>query len=150
MINQITKGIYEAIRKEFGSTYGVYTEEEEQGFQVPCFFVACIKPAFHVFPKGKKVTNRFRIQYFPSTEKPMSENYEVYERLSACLESIMVDNVKIGGTDMEVEKITSKDMTITIYFNGFIPIKEPDGEMMDSYTVGVYALEGDTDNGNKK
>lgn len=40
MVNGIIGGIAAAISNEFGDDYTIYTEEIEQGFNEPCFFIS--------------------------------------------------------------------------------------------------------------
>ena len=39
MINEILYGISQAIDKEFGEIYQIYTEVVEQGLEAPCFLL---------------------------------------------------------------------------------------------------------------
>ena len=48
MINDILKGVAEAVKNEFGDEYGIYTNTAEQGLNEPCFFISVLPLFFSV------------------------------------------------------------------------------------------------------
>lgn len=105
--NKIIDGVCEALNSEFGDDYEVYTEEIEQGLKEPCFSVALLKPSTTPF-LGKRYykTNFFCIHYFPKSETDAkSECFDVAERLTNCLEYIIVDGDLTRGTEMNSEQV---------------------------------------------
>lgn len=104
-INKIIDGISEALNKEFGDAYEIYTEDIEQGLQEPCFSIVLLQPAMNqVLGKRYFKPNSFCIHYFPKNKnEAKSEINDVTERLFNCLEYIEVDGDLCGGTELHAE-----------------------------------------------
>lgn len=100
MINEVIKGITDALYEEFGEKYEIYTEASEQGMTAPAFFVRCVTPDFEKqLESRKKIDLLFAISYFAeSTLAPRQELNDVYERLMRCLELIEAQGKKIRGS----------------------------------------------------
>jgi hypothetical protein len=106
MINKIVDGIVDAINIEFGDEYEIYTESIEQGLEEPCFSILILNPTDELFLNNKHMrTNKFMIQYFPSTSEKNKECSEVLERLYSCLELIYVGDDLTRGSNMSGEII---------------------------------------------
>ena len=92
MINEVLKGITDALYAAFGDNYEIHTEASMQDMEEPAFFVRCINPDV---PRGltgrRKATLLFIVQYFPESDEPKKEINTVYERLSECLDLIEAD-----------------------------------------------------------
>ena len=65
MINEVLKGITDALYAAFGDNYEIHTEASMQDMAEPAFFVRCINPDM---PRGltgrRKATLLFIVQYF--------------------------------------------------------------------------------------
>ena len=93
MIKDIINGISVAIKEEFGESYNVYTESKIEGMIQPYFYLTSMSAKRK--PKVSSRTlfeNTMGIQYITSHISPNSELYEVYERLTKCLEYITVND----------------------------------------------------------
>lgn len=136
MINKIIDGISEAINKEFGDGYDIYTESIEQGLEEPCFSILCLNPTNEQF-FGKRYfrQNQFVIQYFPSTDEKNAECNAVRERLFDCLDIIIVNGDQTRGTKMKGE-IVDGVLNFMLNFDMFVySVQELD--KMDSHSVST-------------
>lgn len=107
MIKKIIDGICGALFQEFSSEYEIYTEEIKQGLKEPCFSVVLLAPTTSKF-LGKRYykTHPFCIHYFPKSQTAAkAECFDVIERLTDCLEYIIVDGDLTRGTGMNSEII---------------------------------------------
>ncbi len=136
MINKIIDGISEAINKEFGDGYDIYTESIEQGLEEPCFSILCLNPTNEQF-FGKRYfrQNQFVIQYFPSTDEKNSECNAVRERLFDCLDIIIVNGDQTRGTKMKGE-IVDGVLNFMLNFDMFV-YKVQELDKMDSHSVST-------------
>ena len=67
MVNKIIDAICIALSNEFGAEYKIYTDNVEQGFSNPCFYVSSINSSRnHFISKKYKSKNSFEVLYFPS------------------------------------------------------------------------------------
>ena len=136
MINKIIDGISEAINKEFGDDYDIYTESIEQGLEEPCFSILCLNPTNEQF-FGKRYfrQNQFVIQYFPSTDEKNAECNAVRERLFDCLDIIIVNGDQTRGTKMKGE-IVDGVLNFMLNFDMFV-YKVQELDKMDSHSVST-------------
>jgi hypothetical protein len=104
MIKEIIDGISVAINDEFGDGYDIYTESIEQGLITPSFSILCLNPTIeHFRDKRYFRTNQFCIHYFPGSNQPKEECYEVFDRLYKALETITIDDDLCRGTEIHSE-----------------------------------------------
>lgn len=99
MINDILKGVAEAVKNEFGDEYGIYTNTTEQGLTEPCFFISVLKPEI------KQVLGNRYFLNSPVSVQFLSKNNndfinDIGSRLFDCLELITVSGDLIRGTSM--------------------------------------------------
>ncbi len=99
MINDILKGVAEAVKNEFGDEYGIYTNTAEQGLNEPCFFISVLKPEI------KQVLGNRYFLNSPVSVQFLSKNNndfinDIGSRLFDCLELITVSGDLIRGTSM--------------------------------------------------
>ena len=119
MINNIIKGISNAIYAEFGSEYDIYTDNVKQGFSEPCFFIKALNPSNNMYlGNRRKLTNPFVIQYFPKSEKVQTECNDVSDRLMNILDIITVDEDKVIGSNLQCQ-VTDNVLTCTVNYNFF-------------------------------
>lgn len=105
MINEIIQAIGSSLSGEFGDSYTNYTEESEQGFEKPCFFISCVTSVRRPF-MGKRYfcESQFCIQYTPADGRQIKEECNaVTERLFSCLEYLTVAGEPVRGSNMKVE-----------------------------------------------
>ena len=118
MINEILKGIAQALRDEFGESLNIYLNEVEQGLIEPCFFIMVLNPDV------KQVLGRRYVLNCPVSVQFISgEDREVINdtgsRLFNCLELISVSGDLARGRNMEYsvnEDILTFTVTYNIYF----------------------------------
>ena len=96
MINDILKGVAEAVKNEFGDEYGIYTNTAEQGLNEPC---SVLKPEI------KQVLGNRYFLNSPVSVQFLSKNNndfinDIGSRLFDCLELITVSGDLIRGTSM--------------------------------------------------
>ena len=99
MINDLLKGVAEAVKNEFGDEYGIYTNTTEQGLTEPCFFISVLKPEI------KQVLGNRYFLNSPVSVQFLSKNNndfinDIGSRLFDCLELITVSGDLIRGTSM--------------------------------------------------
>ncbi|MDO4301254.1 MAG: hypothetical protein Q4D26_07690 [Clostridia bacterium] len=130
MINKIVKGISQALYREFGDDYEIYTENVEQGLKEPCFFIQCINPKITRF-RGNRYyrENQFAIQYFPKSKDYRTECFDVIDRMYTALEFVEVDNELVLGKGVDTN-IYDGVLTFTINYDMFV-IVENDVEKME-------------------
>lgn len=107
MINSIIDGISIKLNEIFGDDYEIYSEDIEQGFKEPCFFILPLNQK-----KSPKLKNRsfrehsFNIHYFPtSSYEKIREINSVLHTLMDELEYISIDNGLIRGTNIKSEVV---------------------------------------------
>lgn len=107
MVNRIIDGISIRINEVFGDDYEIYSEDIEQGFKEPCFFILPLNQK-----KSPKLKNRsfreysFNIHYFPtSSYEKRREINSVLHTLMDELEYISIDNDLIRGTNIKSEVV---------------------------------------------
>ncbi len=118
---QLITGVVGAIYEEFGERYPIRTENNEQGFEGPCFYVKCVRPSVgRYFWRRYYRTWLISVYYFPN-EKVLGEAYEpnrecneVSERLFACLDVFKVGDGYIDARDKEA---TINDGVLVMTFN---------------------------------
>lgn len=144
MINKITDSICEAIYKEFGDEYEIYTEEVEQGLKEPCFSIICINSTHELFKRSRYFKqHQFCVHYFPSTEEKRTECFNVLDRLYNCLEYIEIkeeaEKSKVRGSDMNGE-YSDSILNFFVNYNMFMN-KNEEATKMDSYECDTNVVE---------
>lgn len=122
MVNNIVLGIAQKIRTVFSETnYSLYTENIEQGFKEPCFFVSLISHT-----QKQRLGNRYRetysfdISYYPSADGSTNEEcLEVAEGLYEILEYITADSDLLRGININ-SKITEGILHFYVDYNIFV------------------------------
>ena len=155
MINEIISGVCEAISREFGKDYAVYTENTVQGAKKPCFFITCKNPKSgsvkdRYFTNKQLLGNRYLrsaglcVEFFPanSVSDKRGECSEVLDRLFICLEYINSGKEKIRGNGMQGE--FSEDMLNFFVNYDLFVYTEDEKEMMGELSVSSAAGGGNT------
>lgn len=122
MINSIIEGISISLNNAFN--YKIYTENIEQGFKEPCFFIQSVSTLEKKQLMGRyQKTNLFDILYFPKGKNSNAECLEVAENLYSLLEYIEDSNNNLlHGTSMNY-KIA--DGILHFFVNYNFPIYRP-------------------------
>ena len=125
MVNKIIDAICIALSNEFGTEYKIYTDNVEQGFLNPCFYVSSINSSRnHFISKKYKSKNTFEILYFPSdTNEISSEIFDITERLYECLEYINESGDLIKGKNMDSRTVDNV-LNFTIDYDLFLIKKQ--------------------------
>lgn len=136
MVNGIIGGIAAAISNEFGDDYTIYTEEIEQGFKEPCFFIQSITVAERQFLGRRYLFNQsFVVQYFSKEDKTSNEDmYLVAERMMRALEIIEQigedETNKLRGTSRNY-RIIDKILNLFVDYNFFAYLEIPEEAFME-------------------
>lgn len=105
MINQISDGISKTLKANFKDCK-IYSEEVEQGLDVPCFYISHVRSEKKRLIGNRSILkNLFVVQYFP--EKSNCKN-EGLQRMSSILYVVldkitMVNGDQLNGYEMEHE-----------------------------------------------
>ncbi|MGL5642336.1 MAG: phage tail terminator family protein [Paraclostridium sp.] len=139
MLNKIIDGISIKINELFGDDYYIYSEEIEQGFKEPCFFISLLKPSST--PRLGTRTYReynFDIHYFPKISN--EKNYDMYDTNEKLidgidevdgLEYISVDGGLIRGSKIHSE-IIDNVLHFFIKYSLFVIKEDVETEKMES------------------
>jgi hypothetical protein len=143
MINNIITGISMALNSEFGDTCKVYPEAVKQGMPPPCFFINVLNPSSTRIHGNRFFRKQlFCIQFFPETDQPREECYQVAEQLYGCLEYITANGDLTMGTRMHYE-VTDYGLSFFVNYDFYVrEISEQDPEM-ETATEEVTVKKGD-------
>lgn len=141
---QLIDGVVGAISEEFGTDYPIRTENNEQGFNGPCFYVKCIRPTQNRFFWRRFLrTWQMAVYYFPAERilagdyEPNTERNEVAERLFECLEMFPVGDARVMTTGKEA---TESDGALVMTFNVEMYVTKADNtELMRTQTTNLEA-----------
>lgn len=129
MVNAIVLGIAQKIRTVFNaSEYRLYTENVEQGFNEPCFFVQLLSHT-----QKQRIANRyketycFEVAYYPPDGgNKNKECLTVAEGLDELLEYISADGDLLRGTNLSF-KITEGILHFYVEYTMFA-VREQESE----------------------
>ena len=138
MINKIKEGIANAIYKEFGEGYEIYTEEVEQGFLKPCFFIQTIRTGYQLLINNRyKMDNAFCVHFFPADEEEeIAEMDKASVKLVSALEFIKIDEKLKQGINKYTE-YGDKALHFFVEFNLLLIRKMEDGALMEEYSLDI-------------
>lgn len=141
MINEVRKGITDAIYAAFGDDYDIHTEASMQDMTEPAFFVRCISPSLPKQIAGRrKATLLFVIQYFAESAEPKQEMNDVFEKLTECLELIEADEKLVRG-EVECKDISDGVLTANAEYTLFLTRQEAEAYMEE------YEMKGEITDG---
>ncbi len=141
MINEVRKGITDAIYAAFGDDYDIHTEASMQDMTEPAFFVRCISPSLPTQITGRrKATLLFVIQYFAESAEPKREMNDVFEKLTECLELIEADGKLVRG-EVECKDISDGVLTANAEYTLFLTRQEAEAYMEE------YEMKGEVTDG---
>ena len=141
MINEVRKGITDAIYAVFGDDYDIHTEASMQDMTEPAFFVRCISPSLPTQITGRrKATLLFVIQYFAESAEQKQEMNDVFEKLNECLELIEADGKLVHG-EVECKDISDGVLTANAEYTLFLTRQEAEAYMEE------YEMKGEVTDG---
>jgi hypothetical protein len=134
MQNDVLKGITKKLDQEFG--YPIYTDNIEQGLDVPCFLVTDLTSTDeHIVMNRHRRSYPFMVQYFPKSQDYRMECADVNDKLFDCLEYITVAEHPAMGTDMS-GNVTDGVLNFEItYEMQVFKIKRTDEEPMENIDI---------------
>jgi hypothetical protein len=140
MQNDVLKGITSKLDREFG--YPIYTDDIEQGLDVPCFLVTDLTSTDeHIVMNRHKRSYHFMVQYFPEKQDYRTECENVNDRLFECLEYITAADYPVLGTDMS-GNVTDGVLNFEVtYEMQVFRIKRTDEELMENIDVNENVKE---------
>lgn len=132
MTKEIAQAISNALMKTFGETYKIYTEEVQQGSEVPCFYIACLSQSQENTMRRKyHRKQQFKVRYSPSTANKNGEIYEVVDQLYEVLEYISLSSDLLKGTNMTAE-ISNGELNFLINYDMHLLNVVPTEESMET------------------
>lgn len=144
MINDIVNGISNAIYEQYGQNKKIYTENIEQGFTEPCFFIAVLETT-----QARYIGNRYKltvpvnVHYFPSTKAKKREMQDVAQTLHYALQRItLADGDMLNGFKLHWEIVEN----VLHFFVTYMPIVKYDCEpetVMEDLTINSTVKAGD-------
>ena len=139
MVNKIIDAICIALSNEFGAEYKIYTDNVEQGFSNPCFYVSSINSSRnHFISKKYKSKNSFEVLYFPSdTDDKSFEMFSIEERLYECLEYLDESGDLIRGKGMG-SRVVDNVLNFTIDYDLFLVKKQVDDNDMEGLDQSMF------------
>ncbi len=117
IINDIVSAISTNIYNEFGGQYEIYTEQMEQGFLQPCFYISNVKSDIKVLLNNRyKQENSFCIKFYTNDSNTNLSCNDVAIRLYSTLEFITNNETAkmLHGTKMTYEVV---DGVLNFYVN---------------------------------
>jgi hypothetical protein len=138
MVSEIIKGIAVGIKNEFGDDSTIYTEQVEQGFKTPCFFIEAKSP------ERKKISIKrycdiyhFDICYFPSMGMKNSKCHGVGMRLFDAMEKItLLDGSVMMGKDTSYD-IVDKTLHFKVSFKAIFQEVEDKVDIMENIETHI-------------
>jgi len=137
VINSIIEAIAQKLGAVYGQHYKVYTENTEQDFEKPCFYIEHLNSSQkNMISIRYKNINNFAIRYFSPQEHPNEDCHNIGASLFDILEYITAGGSLLKGTGMETG-IEEGVLLFFVSYNMFIlKPKEPD-ENMERIDVDV-------------
>lgn len=127
MINIILQGIVDTLYSLYGDAIPIYTSQQKQGFEAPCFFVEFVDSQLISELKGHYVRNlSFQISYITTFDEGDSVDYkDLYAQLAPLemgLETLVLRNGDIiRGEDISGEIDEALHVHITYPDRFYIP-----------------------------
>lgn len=132
MVNAVQE-IIAALRTVYpAAAYDIYTEQVEQGFTPPCFFIRQIRTDVTAYPVGRyKMAQHLDVHFFPVEGRPQEQCRKAAETLSLLLQR--TENLR--GLDISWE-ITDDVLHFFVSYPQFVRdwFEEPSMESMQHTT----------------
>ena len=141
MLDKIVDGISEKLNSAFGDDFTIYTEQIKQGLKTPCFFIQLVSPA-NIKLVGNRYMreNLFDIHFFPASNEPNAECYQMQDSLYLALEYITVDGDLLRGIRMRGEFV---DGVLHFFVNyNMIVLKVEELTLMEILEIPNINLKG--------
>ena len=139
MVNEVIKGMAEAIDGAFGDTTEIFCEPVLQDLQPRSFTVRALDSHIdRFFGERFKRTCLMEVNYFPESElEPRTEIQSVIDPLFDALEVINVAEGKVRGVQANAKIVDNVLVYIVKYV--FYVIKIGDKEYMETLTQNINA-----------
>ena len=135
MVNSIIDAIASKLGEELGEGFTIYKESQEQGFDIPCFFI------FLRTSNQKKMIGRryfreqqFTVEYHPGTGSRKAEIHDMLDRLNEILEYVTADGDLHRGTKMNCE-ITDGILCFYVNYNYYVYMQTEAADTMESVEI---------------
>lgn len=134
MVNKLIDGLSLKLNQFFGDGFSIYSEETEQGFQRPCFFITILSPSQKNLIGNRSLRQYpFDIRYYPTIQGNNNELQSTASSLYEALEYVqLIDDDLIRGTKMYHEVVdgilhfyVNFDMVVT----KVVPVEEKMSEL---------------------
>ena len=114
MEESIKNGIAEALSKEFGKKYHIYTENIEQGLKKPCFFILLNGTRYEYMPMNRFIIELdFTIKYMIGNKKNCGI-HSIAEKAFGALRRIECEYGLINAFNTEIKVFDeSVDISVT-------------------------------------
>lgn len=135
MVNSIIDAIASKLGEELGGGFTIYKESQEQGFDIPCFFIF-----LHTFNQKKMIGRRyfreqqFTVEYHPGTDSRKAEIHDMLDRLNEILEYVTADGDLYRGTKMNCE-IADGILRFYVNYNYYIYRQTEAADTMGSVEI---------------
>lgn len=115
MVNELIDAIASKLRAELGEGFTIYREKQEQGINIPCFFIFLRSSGFkRMVGRRYFMEQQFTIEFHPGTDRRMAEIHDILDRLNEILEYVAADGALYRGSKMNCEII---DGVLRFYVN---------------------------------
>jgi hypothetical protein len=139
-MDDIIQGVVDALWDLYDGAVPIYTEQQKQGFEAPCFFVELINTSMER-ETGKRFqeTASVQVSYFPPGTDGDSPDYKDIQSqirpILLALEVIPVSGTKgIRGTDIEAA-VVDDVLHVTVTYSRFIYLKGEDVPYMETLSI---------------
>lgn len=134
MVNNIIDGILIKLDSVFGADSVIYTENIEQDFQEPCFYVKLLSASHKLILNNRYyLQHSFDIHYFPGATDKNAEMYDAATKLSA-LEYITSGGNLIRGTKMNYQTVDGV-LHYFVDYNYYAYLSKEEAEKMQTLSV---------------
>lgn len=130
MINTVLQGIVDALYNLYGGTVPIYTMQQKQGFEAPCFFIDVVDSQLVQELRNRYIRNiTFQVSYITSLDDGDSIDYkDLYKQapvLELGLETLILRNGdKIRGDDISSTVDDALHVTVTYPVFFYVPDKK--------------------------
>lgn len=120
MVNTIIDAIALKLSTELGEGFTIYKERQEQGANIPCFFIF-----LHSFNQKKMIGRRyfreqqFTVEYHPGTDNKNSEIHDMIDRLNELLEYVTAEGNFYRGTKMNCD-VADRILRFYVNYNLYV------------------------------
>jgi hypothetical protein len=134
VVNNIINGIVIKIDSLFGNNTIIYTEEVEQEFKEPCFYVKLLRASHRQILNNRYyLEHSFDVHYFPGTADKNAEMFDTATKLSA-LEYITIGGSLVRGTKINYQTVDGV-LHYFVNYNYYAYLSKEEAEKMQTLSV---------------